>query len=1416
MKSLAQPFHPPIHLLLSFFLILPGGKAAAQEVKEESSHVLPVRFVESGPVLDGKPDDTLWSCAVSDSSFHVLGQPHELSYLTTVRALYDSTFLYLLFECKGKHTRDIVATTVTRDGKIWERDDDVEVFFFPGQEESVYIQLLTNAIGAKLDLDIALVDNILKKHMGVDHVWEIQSAWNEDQWAVEMRIPLRQFVEKVNAGESWKVNFCRYLRLSDSNSLLTWSPADSSFHEPERFGLMRFEREVSFKTFEGRVDWMDDEKAALENTRKLHGALQYRIFRDYLNEITMRTHQNRTFQYLCREAIQFARLYPDSLDAIDIALRVIAYSGRRSRVVPLDMGLFAGEVEEILATDELKRDLFHLTRGLSRFWMDQLDEWEQVWKKLTTTQSTLAGTASFLVLINAREDVKFLQDALNIFIERVVRGKESLYIDPQLMIPSAKPARENADRLIYLALQQALHHFPHEVMTLANSISTDPEMTDDLKIVMTKLTFELVSNKRSPLFSPEASESLLMVLLPVEEKYASEGLSRYLFERMHEFERLDMKVAIDSIPQDVRRTATLRKHLKRGHPIDRILSLYFEAADSLEKAVEYMESSLEVLEDQTASRADAERRLKELKFRRDNRHEPSFFHVPRDSFRLVYKVGGYETYPIYLDITGNGKAVYYPRISQIFDPRADIVLTTPTEVDSPAVAFHIPALEIDSLSTLLVRQSFLKLDTDYSFPCEECSTIEITLYTPKNVRTVRFSGSDPDNIFSRVEIAISSLLEKYLRLASAHHHDWRVLSQSFRLLEQSAQQDMTPAKRLDILLELFTAESAENVLEERAWYVAPLLALAESTGRSSEVNAVIGVKYFHAVFRWKHYERAHVPAENDERLSRARFHFEKAISRVENAKEKEWYEFLSYFSENFAGPLEKLIIKTESLEERENRGNALSLLVWLACAKGDFTRAATLHEELMQTDVSENVRRVATIRMMIEYMHRRKNADALAYLDILREDFLRYLPENREIGDFRELDQYSRIDLLLDRAELLCKLGDIDSALTLLTEVDGEEIPEDRRDRYRKLLLLEESVEIPDVYLDSKAREYFLRLDALIRFERYERASEWAFWMKDLANGQNVSIQVMETMLRMIRLRPTWDELAKRLADAVFEISEEYKYQLRGDMLDTAISAVIRYGGSEEVINMWRDHIAPQELSPTCLFALEKLLEYFLRGGEIHESCEIFERLLRELPNFEDKISSIPLEDRQKQAHKEYALISSNYALELASLYMSELGESEDAIAIVDSLSTAMPTLSRDAYPFIFMALCDWKAEHIGMEALCDFVRPHADSLIEADKKMPQSIYNQPEFREQQIDSPLLALKCILMKHQGGAMDGIALGTLLGMKKEGRRVDDVLVRFDTDLNSFKMSCQQAHLVTWMEPVPFRELIASFARKFREP
>ncbi|WP_456333359.1 carbohydrate-binding family 9-like protein, partial [Fervidibacter sacchari] len=102
------------------------------------------------PVLDGVPDDPLWSKAMAFELSHRLGGG-ETQVGTTVKMTFNDDHLFVLFVCDEPNPKAMKRTVRQRDGEVW-RDDCAEVFLAPDPNEpSSYYHIVVNSLGIVRD-----------------------------------------------------------------------------------------------------------------------------------------------------------------------------------------------------------------------------------------------------------------------------------------------------------------------------------------------------------------------------------------------------------------------------------------------------------------------------------------------------------------------------------------------------------------------------------------------------------------------------------------------------------------------------------------------------------------------------------------------------------------------------------------------------------------------------------------------------------------------------------------------------------------------------------------------------------------------------------------------------------------------------------------------------------------------------------------------------------------------------------------------------------------------------------------------------------------------------------------------------------------------------------------------------------------
>ncbi|MFH0807555.1 MAG: carbohydrate-binding family 9-like protein [Elusimicrobiota bacterium] len=211
-----------------------------------------IRKINTELPLDGNLSKPEWKSAEQLSIANYPWYERGGKQKTTVKLLYNNTFLYILFYCEDKHSYSEVTEL---DGLVC-LDSCVEFFANPGGNK--YFNLETNCCGTihlaygpdrhhrKLAGEkLAVKIKIYKTMKGKT---KKESPGDKD-WILEMRVPFSMLEEltgvKMNnlSGKIWKANFYRCGGKTNPQyacwSLIKTETPD--FHRPEYFGEITFE-----------------------------------------------------------------------------------------------------------------------------------------------------------------------------------------------------------------------------------------------------------------------------------------------------------------------------------------------------------------------------------------------------------------------------------------------------------------------------------------------------------------------------------------------------------------------------------------------------------------------------------------------------------------------------------------------------------------------------------------------------------------------------------------------------------------------------------------------------------------------------------------------------------------------------------------------------------------------------------------------------------------------------------------------------------------------------------------------------------------------------------------------------------------------------------------------------------------------
>ena len=205
-------------------------------------------------VIDAKLDEQAWKDAPPAGEFHFNSWKEGEKESTIARLLWDDDSLYVSYFCNDRH---ISASVTERHGPV-SRDDCVEIFLSPNPDKlGNYYTFEINAIGTMLN-------RCKSDWWKGPPTWEPEGARyrtsfhgqarkeesaDDSHWIVELAIPFQNFVRDAahtppHPGDVWRLNLNRTGGITNPQNS-TWSPlapTTRSFHTPESFGWVQFEK----------------------------------------------------------------------------------------------------------------------------------------------------------------------------------------------------------------------------------------------------------------------------------------------------------------------------------------------------------------------------------------------------------------------------------------------------------------------------------------------------------------------------------------------------------------------------------------------------------------------------------------------------------------------------------------------------------------------------------------------------------------------------------------------------------------------------------------------------------------------------------------------------------------------------------------------------------------------------------------------------------------------------------------------------------------------------------------------------------------------------------------------------------------------------------------------------------------------
>ncbi|MBK8011802.1 MAG: carbohydrate-binding family 9-like protein [Deltaproteobacteria bacterium] len=205
---------------------------------------------------DGRLDEAVWKNAeVLELSDSMGRRPPPADAPTTLRLLYDDTYLYVAFEAVDP---DITERYAQRDDPIYEHEA-VEVFLMPNTRApqiGPYVELQASPGGILFDAAFTGRRQGMDKSFDAGQVvgTQITGTLNQpdvdQRWVSEWRVPwlkIRGVTRPPTPEDEWRMNAFRIDKSRvdgrDTSEYTAWSPPRiGDFHNVARFGRMKFGR----------------------------------------------------------------------------------------------------------------------------------------------------------------------------------------------------------------------------------------------------------------------------------------------------------------------------------------------------------------------------------------------------------------------------------------------------------------------------------------------------------------------------------------------------------------------------------------------------------------------------------------------------------------------------------------------------------------------------------------------------------------------------------------------------------------------------------------------------------------------------------------------------------------------------------------------------------------------------------------------------------------------------------------------------------------------------------------------------------------------------------------------------------------------------------------------------------------------
>jgi len=237
-------------VVFSFILFLFGcGKS--QKIRYDTNLSYTITKTGEPPVVDGVLNESCWKNAPV-GAFRLNKNGAEPEKMTAVRLAYDSTYLFIGFECRDP---DAASTVTGRDSPVTD-GECVSAYIDANSDSCTYVVFDVAPTGAVSDAFVLCRDDGAEtKILGCWNCERLRASvavygggaqpGTEDRfWTVEMAVPFNEFFTASHlpprSGDVWRANFYR-MELTGTREFSALAPTGvDTFHKPSRFTWLVF------------------------------------------------------------------------------------------------------------------------------------------------------------------------------------------------------------------------------------------------------------------------------------------------------------------------------------------------------------------------------------------------------------------------------------------------------------------------------------------------------------------------------------------------------------------------------------------------------------------------------------------------------------------------------------------------------------------------------------------------------------------------------------------------------------------------------------------------------------------------------------------------------------------------------------------------------------------------------------------------------------------------------------------------------------------------------------------------------------------------------------------------------------------------------------------------------------------------